>query len=71
MLIAIAGGTGFLGQPLATALAAEGHAILVLTRNKHDSHCQHPVARIVGARRRGSLTGRQDRGAERWKAPVR
>jgi uncharacterized protein (TIGR01777 family) len=33
MLIAIAGGTGFLGQPLATSLAAEGHAIVVLTRS--------------------------------------
>lgn len=32
MRIVIAGGTGFLGQPLATALAAEGHAIVVLTR---------------------------------------
>jgi hypothetical protein len=32
MLVVIAGGTGFLGQPLATALASEGHAVTVLTR---------------------------------------
>jgi uncharacterized protein (TIGR01777 family) len=31
-MIVIAGGTGFLGQPLATRLAADGHAITVLTR---------------------------------------
>jgi uncharacterized protein (TIGR01777 family) len=32
MLVVIAGGTGFLGQPLVTALAAEGHGVTVLTR---------------------------------------
>lgn len=42
MLIAIAGGTGFLGQPLATALAAEGHAIVVLTRNSTPRHAGSP-----------------------------
>jgi len=32
MTIVIAGGSGFLGQPLAATLAAEGHAVVVLTR---------------------------------------
>ena len=42
MLIVIAGGTGFLGQPLATALAAEGHAIVVLSRKGTPSGASHP-----------------------------
>src|SRR5215218_1909750 len=33
MKIVIAGGTGFLGRPLAAALAAEGHDIVILTRD--------------------------------------
>jgi hypothetical protein len=32
MKIVIAGGTGFLGRPLADALAADGHSVVVLTR---------------------------------------
>jgi len=32
MKVVIAGGSGFLGRPLADALAAQGHAIVVLTR---------------------------------------
>jgi uncharacterized protein len=32
MKIVIAGGSGFLGRPLAAALAAEGHDIIILTR---------------------------------------
>jgi uncharacterized protein len=32
MKIIITGGTGFLGQPLATALAADGHEVIVLAR---------------------------------------
>lgn len=31
-MIVSAGGTGFLGQPLAARLAADGHTITVLTR---------------------------------------
>lgn len=42
MRIVIAGGTGFLGQPLATALAAEGHAIVVLSRKGTPSGASHP-----------------------------
>jgi len=33
-MIVIAGGTGFLGRPLAAALAADGHSISVLTRTR-------------------------------------
>ncbi|HWF85037.1 MAG TPA: NAD-dependent epimerase/dehydratase family protein, partial [Vicinamibacterales bacterium] len=32
MKVVIAGGTGFLGRPLALALAAQGHTVVVLTR---------------------------------------
>ena len=32
MKIVIAGGTGFLGRPLAAALAADGHDVVILTR---------------------------------------
>lgn len=35
MKIVIAGGSGFLGQPLTTALAADGHEVVVLTRSEH------------------------------------
>ena len=37
MKVVIAGGTGFLGQPLAQALAAEGREVVVLTRGAKDS----------------------------------
>src|SRR6185436_10822308 len=33
MRIVIAGGTGFLGRPLAAALAADGHEVVTLTRS--------------------------------------
>ena len=35
MKVVIAGGTGFLGQPLTAALAADGHEVVVLTRSEH------------------------------------
>ncbi len=35
MKIVIAGGTGFLGRPLCTALVADGHEVVVLTRSGH------------------------------------
>jgi uncharacterized protein (TIGR01777 family) len=41
MLIVIAGGTGFLGKPLSTALAAEGHAIVVLSRKGTSRDARH------------------------------
>ena len=37
MKVVIAGGTGFLGQPLAQMLAAEGREVVVLTRGARDS----------------------------------
>jgi uncharacterized protein len=43
MLVVIAGGTGFLGQPLATALAAEGHAVMVLTRKGTSQDAARPA----------------------------
>ncbi|HEY7440894.1 MAG TPA: TIGR01777 family oxidoreductase [Vicinamibacterales bacterium] len=49
MLVVIAGGTGFLGQPLATALAAEGHAVTVLTRKgSPPSATERPAPGSVG-----------------------
>jgi uncharacterized protein len=41
MLIVIAGGTGFLGAPLADACAAEGHDVLVLTRRPPAGPARH------------------------------
>lgn len=35
MKIVIAGGTGFLGQPLTAALLSAGHEVVVLTRSEH------------------------------------
>lgn len=35
MKIVIAGGSGFLGHPLASGLAADGHDVVVLTRREH------------------------------------
>src|SRR4051812_46898866 len=44
MRIAVAGGTGFLGRPLAAALAADGHDVVVLTRSAHPAP-PHPAPR--------------------------
>jgi uncharacterized protein (TIGR01777 family) len=38
MKIVIAGGSGFLGRPLARSLAADGHDAVVLTRGHADAH---------------------------------
>jgi uncharacterized protein len=43
-MIVIAGGTGFLGRPLAAALAAGGHAVTVLTRHHADRGGGPPAA---------------------------
>jgi uncharacterized protein len=51
MRIVIAGGRGFLGTPLSQALAADGHAVVVLTRS--DTPASSPAAapgRITPAR---------------------
>jgi len=49
MKIVIAGGTGFLGRPLAAALADDGHDIVVLTRDStrapQAEHARPPAAR--------------------------
>jgi uncharacterized protein (TIGR01777 family) len=46
MRIVIAGGTGFLGQPLATQLRADGHDVVVLTR-RGDTAPAGRSARVV------------------------
>ena len=43
MKVVIAGGTGFLGQPLAARLAADGHPITVLTRRMIQGSTAHDV----------------------------
>ena len=55
MKIVIAGGTGFLGQSLARALAADGHEVVILTRRP--SAPATPEARFV-TWRPGSAGGR-------------
>jgi uncharacterized protein (TIGR01777 family) len=47
MRIVIAGGTGFLGRPLAAALATDGHDLVVLTRASTNPA---PVPRAAGPR---------------------
>ena len=41
MRIVIAGGTGFLGAPLASLLARDGHEVVVLTRGSRGSQASH------------------------------
>ncbi|HVH26288.1 MAG TPA: TIGR01777 family oxidoreductase [Vicinamibacterales bacterium] len=41
MKVVIAGGTGFLGRPLAASLTAEGHEVVVLTRGDQPRQAQH------------------------------
>ena len=36
MKIVVAGGTGFLGAPLVSLLARDGHDVVVLTRGSHN-----------------------------------
>lgn len=43
-MIVIAGGTGFLGRPLAASLAAGGHAVTVLTRPRADGRGNPPAS---------------------------
>jgi uncharacterized protein (TIGR01777 family) len=47
MKVVIAGGTGFLGRPLTASLAADGHDVVVLTR---DLSARHSGGPLVGAR---------------------
>jgi uncharacterized protein (TIGR01777 family) len=50
MKVVIAGGTGFLGQPLAQALAAEGREVVVLTRGVVKDPPHGGVPRAAAAR---------------------
>src|SRR3982751_3913525 len=63
MRIVIAGGTGFLGSPLAEGYAEEGHDVRVLTRelkpgeSRHDSGTGVPGVTRVGWRPDGRAGG--------------
>ena len=46
MRIIMTGGTGLIGKPLTTALAAEGHEVVVLTRNPQQSKALAPGVRL-------------------------
>ena len=48
-MIVIAGGTGFLGRPLAARLAADGHAVTVLTRTTTSGTSGHNSSRPAGS----------------------
>ena len=62
MKIVIAGGTGFLGQPLARALAADGHDVVILTR-RADAAAPRPARARV-------LTWTPDGHAGPWAAEI-
>lgn len=54
MKVVIAGGTGFLGSPLAEAYAEEGHEVLVLTRSLMSGDSRHdPGTGVPGITRVG------------------
>ena len=44
--ILITGGTGFIGQRLVPALQAQGHKLIVLTRNANNSNLPAPITII-------------------------
>ena len=82
MKIVIAGGTGFLGRPLAAALAADGHDVVILTRGDGPRRGQtrsravawtpdgehRPVGRGDRRRRRRRQPGRRVDRRRRWTA---
>ena len=47
MRIVIAGGTGFLGSPLAEAYAEEGHEVRVLTRSLPPGESRHDSGTVI------------------------
>jgi len=67
MKILIAGGTGFLGRPLAAALAAEGHAVVVRGRGSAGSPQAVSAADVDGAGAVVNLAG-ESIAAKRWTA---
>lgn len=71
MKIVIAGGTGFLGRPLAEMYAEEGHDVRVLTRSLPDGESRHdPGTGKPGVTRVGWVPGAaaSARTADRWGA---
>jgi nucleoside-diphosphate-sugar epimerase len=50
MKIVIAGGTGFLGRPLSTRFAADGHEIVILTRHPTSRQASEPGVKKLTAR---------------------
>lgn len=48
MRVIITGGTGLIGKELANSLAADGHEIIVLSRNVHKTSGLAPGVRVVG-----------------------
>lgn len=48
MRVIITGGTGLIGKALANSLAADGHEIIVLSRNVHKTSGLAPGVRVVG-----------------------
>ena len=67
MKILIAGGTSFLGRPLAAALAAEGHAVVVRGRGSAGSPQAVSAADVDGAGAVVNLAG-ESIAAKRWTA---
>ena len=54
MKVVIAGGTGFLGGPLAEVYAEEGHEVIVLTRSLPSGESRHdPGTGVPGITRLG------------------
>jgi uncharacterized protein (TIGR01777 family) len=67
MKIVIAGGTGFLGRPLADALLKEGHDLIVLTRGSASGSAARRTAVAAGAR---SVTWDPNGGPGPWAAEI-
>ena len=76
MKIVIAGGTGFLGQPLTAALLGSGHAVVVLTRRGRASRAELAYLSAMaqlgsGPYRSGEIAARLGRPGPESVAPTR
>ena len=72
MKIVIAGGSGFLGRPLAAALAADGHDVVTLTARRRPARAARRVARRgLEPRRQHRPVGGGDRRRRRRRQPGR